>query len=141
MKKLLLTPIFCLMSLMILSQSVEGIWQTYDGSGELQSDVKLYIKNDKLYGKLIQFYNSKEHQNNEKCVNCKGIRKNKPLKGLVFMSGLTKEGGEWEGSKVLLDPANGKEYDGKIWLVNENKLAMRGYLGWLYETQYWKRKK
>ncbi|PKR80611.1 DUF2147 domain-containing protein [Brumimicrobium salinarum] len=122
------------------TQTVEGIWQTFSESGELQSDVKLYVKNGKLYGKMLKFYNSKANQNDKKCLKCKGERKNQPLVGLTFMNGLSKSGDEWEGDEVLLDPENGKEYDGKIWLINENKLAMRGYLGWLYETQYWKRK-
>jgi len=60
---------------------------------------------------------------------------------MEFMSGLKKVGEKWEGKKVLLDPNNGKQYDGQVWLVNNDKLSVRGYLGWFYQTQYWKRKK
>lgn len=56
------------------------------------------------------------------------------------MTGLKETDGRWKGKKVLLDPSTGKHYDGEVWLINENKLAVRGYLGWFYQTQYWKRK-
>lgn|SRR5690554_1588690 len=125
-----------------ISQTVEGIWQTYDhNSGELESDVSIYIKNGKLYGKTIKFYNAKEGQSTAKCTHCKGDLKDQPILGMEFMSGLKKVGEKWEGKKVLLDPNNGKQYDGQVWLVNNDKLSVRGYLGWFYQTQYWKRKK
>ncbi|HZH86643.1 MAG TPA: DUF2147 domain-containing protein [Brumimicrobium sp.] len=131
-----------LVSIASTSQTVEGVWETYDhNSGALESDVKIYIKDGKLYGKTIKFYNAKESQNTAKCTLCKDYRKNQPLVGMVFMTGLVKSGKEWKGSKVLLDPNNGKEYDGEVWLVSDDKLAVRGYLGWFYQTQYWKRKK
>lgn len=137
---------FLLLSFMIFglnsfSQSVEGIWETYhEGSDKIKSDVKVYIQDGKLYAKIIKFYNMPEAEKNAKCTACKDYRKNKPVVGMIFMDGLVQSGEEWKGDAVLLDPKNGKEYDGVVWLENENKLAVRGYLGWLYETKYWKRK-
>ncbi|RYM32891.1 DUF2147 domain-containing protein [Brumimicrobium glaciale] len=123
------------------SQSVEGIWETYyEGTDKIKSDVKVYTKDGKLYAKIIKFYNMSEAEKNAKCLKCTDYRKNQPIVGMVFMNGLVQSDDEWEGDAVLLDPNNGKEYDGLVWLENENKLAVRGYLGWLYETKYWKRK-
>ena len=139
--KYLLISCLSLMSFLSLSQTVEGIWKTYDyESGELESDVKLYIKNGKLYGKIVKYYNADEAIINKKCTLCKDYRKDQPVLGMVFMNGLESSGKEWVGKEVLLDPDNGKEYEGKVWLENDDKLALRGYLGWLYQTHYWKRK-
>ena len=136
--------LFCLtlFSLSVTSQSVEGLWNTYDGSsGKLKSEVKIYLKDGKLYAKLTKLYNVDEAAKNAKCVLCTDYRKDQPIVGMVFISGLTKSGNEWKGNKLVLDPNNGKFYDGKIWLVNDDKLAMRGYLGLFYQTEYWKRVK
>lgn len=138
--KYLIILLFSGTSFIALTQGVEGIWLTYDEkSGELNSEVEIYIKDNKLFGKILQIYNSNEE--NAKCIHCKDHRKDQPIKGLVFMSGLKKSGKEWVGDKALLDPDNGKEYDGRVWLINNDKLAVRGYLGWVYSTKYWKRKK
>ncbi|WP_123776114.1 DUF2147 domain-containing protein [Brumimicrobium aurantiacum] len=123
------------------SQSVEGIWQTFDDeTNKVESDVQIYIKNGKLYGKIVKIYGNTEAERNVKCTECKGDKKNQPIKGMVFIMGLTESDGEWEGDNAILHPETGKVYDGLIWLVDDNKLAVRGYLGWLYETNYWKRK-
>ena len=136
--------LFCLtlFSFMATSQTVEGLWNTYDdSSGKLKSEVEIYIKDGKLYAKLTKLYNADEAAKNAKCVHCTDYRKDQPIVGMIFISGLTKSGKEWKGNKLVLDPQNGKFYDGKIWLVNNDKLAMRGYLGLFYQTQYWTRVK
>ena len=118
-------------------QSIEGIWATYDdNTGKLESEVEIFIKNGKLYGKIIRLF---DMDPNAVCSKCTDHRKNKPVVGMIFMSGLTKNGKEWVGDRVLLHPNNGKLYDGKVWLESNGKLAVRGYLGWFYRTQYWER--
>ena len=47
---------------------------------------------------------------------------------------------KWAGGKIL-DPANGKIYDSKLWLEDSLTLKVRGYAGamnLLYRTQTWK---
>lgn len=135
-----LTLFLSMISFISFSQSIEGYWATYDDeSGKLESEVKLYIKDGKLYGKIIKLY--EEDPKNAKCERCTDYRKDQPVLGMVFMTGLTLKGNEWTGKKALLHPKNGKEYDGKVWLEANDKLAVRGYLGWFYRTQYWVRRK
>lgn len=128
------------------AQGVTGTWETYDDeSGELQSVVKIYEKSGKIYGKIIELHNVKpfnmKGENNEPiCVNCTDYRKNKPLKGMKIISGLKKDGNEWYADNAILDPNNGTIYDCKIWLESNDELAVRGYVGWFFRTQYWKRK-
>ena len=125
-------------SFMSFSQSIEGVWKTYDdSSGELKSEVKIYIKDDKLYGKVLKLYNLDSDPNEAKCELCTDYRKDKPVIGMLVISGLKKSGKEWIGDSALLDPNNGKSYDAKIWLESNNKLGVRGYLGWFFRTQYW----
>ena len=141
MMKYLLILSLSLLSFISQSQTVEGVWETYyKESGKIKSDVKIYIKDGKIYGKIIKFYNMPEAQKSAICTKRKDHRKDQPIIGMIFMSGLKQSGDKWEGDAVLLDPDNGKEYDGEVWLESPNKLAVRGYLGWLYETNYWKRK-
>lgn len=42
-------------------------------------------------------------------------------------------------AQVEIYEANGKDYKCSIWL-EDGKLKVRGYIGFLYETQTWKRK-
>jgi uncharacterized protein (DUF2147 family) len=62
--------------------------------------------------------------------------------GLIFIKGLTKDGEEYSGGKIL-DPKNGKLYKCYITLEGNDKLKVRGYIGisLLGRTQYWKRVK
>lgn len=122
------------------SQGVEGLWYTYNSSGQIKSEIKIYIKDGKLYGKLVKLHKAAVAKSDAKCVDCTDYRKNQPIIGMVFISGLKKSGNVWSGDKSILDPNNGVEYDVKIWLTDEDQLAVRGYLGWFYQTEYWVRK-
>lgn len=125
----------------VFAQKITGVWETYDDeSGILKSEVKLYEKNGKIYGKIIELHNLKVDTEDPICIKCTDHRKNKPVKGMEIITGLKKDGNEWYADEGILDPNNGKIYDCKMWLESHDKLAVRGYLGWFYRTQYWKRK-
>ena len=74
------------------------------------------------------------------CDLCKGDNKNKPVKGMIIIDGLSKDDDEWNNAKIL-DPKTGKEYKCYITLENNNKLKVRGYIGFalIGRTQYWTR--
>lgn len=132
----------CLISLTGISQSIVGEWKTYDdATGELKSEVEITIRNGKLYGKILKLYNLDSASKNPKCIDCTDYRKGQPILGMEIITGLTQSGKYWTGNKTLLDPEIGKIYDAKLWLENNNKLAVRGYIGWFYRTQYWIRVK
>lgn len=140
MKTLLTFTTLFLFSIVSFSQSVEGTWKTYDDeTGDLESEVKIYKKNGKIYGKIIKIHKVKNGEENPVCELCPGQRKNKHVLGMNIITGLSKDGSEWYGDESILDPNNGELYDCKIWLENKNKLAVRGYLGWFFRTQYWVR--
>lgn len=140
--KYLLIICLSLLGLTCTAQSIEGVWKSYDdNTGELKAEIKITIKNDKLYGKIIKLHNLKVPLKDVKCYDCTDYRKDQPLTGMEIITGLKKSGEYWTGDNALLDPKNGKLYDAKFWLENDNKLAVRGYIGWFFRTQYWIRAK
>ena len=73
------------------------------------------------------------------CDKCKDERKGKPILNMVIITGLVKDGDEYNGGKVV-DTRNGKVYDCAMWVENGD-LKFRGYLGWFFQTETWKRVK
>lgn len=142
MKKIIVYSILFLMATIqnVSSQTkVLGKWKTIDDdTGAAKSIVEIYESNGKIYGKVLQIL--EKGKEDKVCEECKGDKKNKPIKGMVIIDGLTKNDDEWDGGKIL-DPKSGKEYKCVISLENENKLKVRGYVGFslLGRTQYWTR--
>jgi len=67
--------------------------------------------------------------------------KDKPVIGMTILSGLKKDGDEYNGGQII-DPANGKVYKSKLSVVDDGqKLNVRGYVGMpmLGRTQTWLR--
>lgn len=121
-----------------------GVWKTIDDeTGKAKSHVKIYKKDGKLYGKIVKLYREKGEDPNPKCTKCPGDRKNKYMIGMEIIDGLKKKDGKWVKDDGILDPNNGKVYDCKIWLDDDdpNLLHVRGYIGILYRTQEWHRVK
>ncbi|WP_460576061.1 DUF2147 domain-containing protein [Flavobacterium koreense] len=125
----------------VQSQSVLGKWKTIDDeTGKEKSIVEIYEVDGKIYGRIVEILET-EHRF-KKCTLCQGTDKDKPIMGLIFIKGLTKDGEEYSGGKIL-DPKNGKLYKCYITLEGNDKLKVRGYIGisLLGRTQYWKRVK
>jgi uncharacterized protein (DUF2147 family) len=137
MKKNALLVIVLLFSITINAQSIVGKWKTIDDeTGKEKSIVEIYQVDGKIYAKVDKLLTKGDE--NKICENCEGANKNKPIKGMVIINGLTKDGDEWNGAKIL-DPKTGKEYKCYIALENPDKLKVRGYIGFalLGRTQYW----
>ncbi len=137
MKKNVLLIIILLFAITSNSQSIVGKWKTIDDeTGKEKSIVEIYQVDGKIYAKVDKLLTKGDE--NKICDNCEGANKNKPIKGMVIINGLTKDGDEWNGAKIL-DPKTGKEYKCYIALENPDKLKVRGYLGFalLGRTQYW----
>ncbi len=137
MKKNILFIFILFLSFNSYSQSILGKWKTIDDeTGKEKSIVEIYQVEGKIYAKIDQLLTKGEE--NKICENCKGANKNKPIKGMIIINGLTKDGNEWNGAKIL-DPKTGNEYKCYITLETPDKLKVRGYLGFalLGRTQYW----
>ncbi|MBP9722038.1 MAG: DUF2147 domain-containing protein [Gammaproteobacteria bacterium] len=128
------------------SNSPLGYWRTIDDvTNEPKSIILLEGNDNQITGKVVKILkldNPSENPETKVCDKCKGKRHNKPIKGMVILWGVSKEGdNEWGGGEIL-DPKTGKTYSVTLELDNNGKsLNVRGYIGisLLGRTQTWER--
>ena len=130
MKRLIFSMVLAIVSLASYSQGIMGKWLTESGDAK----VEIYEAGGKINGKIIWLQKGPEttdsHNTDEKL-------RSRKLMGVNILSGLTKKSEKWEDGRIY-NPKNGKNYKCSIWLDGD-KLKVRGYIGFLYETQTWKR--
>lgn len=142
MKKTFLTLVFIMCAILSgTAQDVVGKWKTIDDdTGQAKSIVEIYKQDGKVFGKVVEILDpSKEKAT---CLKCPDEDKGKPIKGLVILKNLKKDGDEYSGGTIM-DPNNGKVYKSYIALDSPDILKVRGYIGFslLGRTQYWHRVK
>jgi uncharacterized protein (DUF2147 family) len=138
--KTLIAILFMFMVLLSNAQSPLGTWATVDDiTGKVKSHVLIFEKSKKLYASITKIMVPPAV---DRCTSCTGAKKDKPLIGLVIMEDMKKNGDEWSGGTIT-DPKNGKIYKCKICLEPDDRLKVRGYIGFslLGRTQYWVRVK
>lgn len=114
--------------------AVVGQWKTIDDdSGEPRSIVELYLEGDELKGRVVEIFDPPAP--NPVCKACDGPRQGEPIEGMVILEGMTRDGDEWSGGRIL-DPENGKTYRCKLW-VEDGELKVRGYVAFFHRTQTW----
>jgi uncharacterized protein (DUF2147 family) len=131
MKRVFFGIVLLLLAVAGYSQDIKGKWVTEAGDAQ----VEIYEQNGKVNGKIVWLAKGPDtkdvHNKNEKL-------RSRKLMGVNILTGLTKKEDKWEGGRIY-NPKNGKDYKCAIWLEGD-KLKVRGYIGFLYETQTWKRK-
>lgn len=131
MKRILFSILLGLITTMGYAQDIKGKWLTEAGDAQ----VEIYEQNGKVNGKIVWLEKGPDtkdvHNKDEKM-------RTRKLMGVNILSGLTKKKEKWEGGRIY-NPKNGKDYKCSIWMEG-NKLKVRGYIGFLYETQTWTRK-
>ena len=119
-----------------------GLWKNIDDvSGKPKALIRISDNGGVLQGKIEKLFRPAEQDQNPKCDKCTDARKDQPIVGMVFMSGLKKDGDEYSGGEIL-DPDNGKIYKSKMELADGGKkLKVRGYIGvpMLGRSQTWVR--
>ncbi len=119
-----------------------GKWKTIDDeTHEPKSIVEIYMKDGKFYGRIDSLFRKPGEDPNPICDKCPDDdpRKNQPIKGMVIIKDMVKDGDEYVGGTIL-DPKKGKIYRCKLWIEDGN-LKVRGYIAFLYRTQTWYRVK
>ncbi|KXX69082.1 DUF2147 domain-containing protein [Flammeovirga sp. SJP92] len=137
MKKLLFFVFLIFSSFNLLAQetSAFGVWKTIDDeTNEAKAYVEIYKVGDKMHGKITKLLKDPE---DTICDKCPGNKKDKPVMGMEIIWDMEKDGDQWVDGEIL-KPENGKIYNGKIW-VEDGKLQVRGYIGFMYKTQTWLR--
>ncbi|XLZ67787.1 DUF2147 domain-containing protein [Massilia sp. SR12] len=119
-----------------------GLWKNIDDvSGKPKALIRITEENGVVQGKIEKLFRPAGDDQNPVCDKCTDARKNQPIIGMVFMSGLKKDGNEYNGGEIL-DPDNGKVYKSKLKLADGGKkLEVRGYIGvpLLGRSQTWLR--
>jgi len=142
MKKTLLTLVLIMCAVLTgTAQDVIGKWKTIDDdTGQAKSVVEIYKQDGKIFGKVVEILDPAKEK--ATCDKCPDEAKGKPIKGLVILKNLKKDGDEYSGGTIM-DPNNGKVYKTYIALDSPDILKVRGYIGFslLGRTQYWHRVK
>ena len=129
-------------SVALAESTPAGLWRTIDdNSGKEKSLVRIIEVNGEFRGTIEKLFREPGEDPNPNCEKCPGDKKNKPVIGMMILTGLKKDNGLWSGGEIL-DPQNGKTYKCKVWLENKNRdLHVRGFIGMalLGRTQVWKR--
>jgi uncharacterized protein (DUF2147 family) len=107
-----------------------GLWKNIDDeTGKPKAMIRITENQGQLQGRIEKLFRPADQEQNPKCDKCEGARKDQPIVGMVIVSGLKKDGDEYNGGEIL-DPANGKVYRSKATLKEGGKkLEVRGYVG------------
>ena len=140
MKRLVLQFLVFVLSFSMYSQSIIGKWKTIDGvSGVEKSIVEIYKENGKLFGKIVDILDPNDKD--ALCEKCKDDNYNKPILGLILIKNMQKDG-DYYRKGTIFDPEHGKTFKCRLKLTdNQDVLQVRGYIAFLYATQYWERVK
>ena len=122
----------------VSAQNIFGKWRTIDRqTGEKKSIVEIYQKNGEVYGKIIDILNPGDKT--ALCEKCHGDEYNKPVLGMVLIKNMKKSGNYYKGGTIL-HPEHGKKFRCRLMLTKDpDILQVRGYVAFLYSTQYWER--
>lgn len=82
-----------------------GLWLAGDEDKPYRSIIELFVENQKMSGRIERVIDQKGREVNVVCDGCPGEIEGKPMKGLIFISGLTESEGRWiDGQVVNLEP-------------------------------------
>ena len=115
------------------SDMILGIWD----DEEKDARIEIFRCGDKYCGKII-WIKEPVYEANEDAVrtgmprtddnNPNTLFRNRPIVGLLIMSGFNYAGRyQWAGGTVY-DPKSGSTYRGKMTLVSKDRLDLRGYV-------------
>lgn len=125
-----------LFALPAMAQSPVGQWRTIDDeTGEPKSIVRIFEENGNVVGEIVKLL-----PEGRRCQDCSGSFNNSTLRGTRILSGLSRDGDEYNGGTIV-DPKTGKTYKVKMKVQRDGRLYLRGYVGVpaLGRTQYWER--
>jgi lathosterol oxidase len=121
------------------TSSPTGLWNTIDDTwNKVKSEVEIVERNGELSGYIRKIFLLPHEGKDPVCIACEGKLKNAKIVGMTILNKFKRNGDEWEDGEIL-DPGNGKVYTASIWLVSNDELRVRGFLGPFYRTQTWKR--
>lgn len=134
--KTIITLAVLFISISLNGQTIIGKWKMVGmKSGKERSLIRIYEKEGKYHGKVIEIYTKPGADQNPVCDKCDDDRKDQPVLGMDIITDLEYNGrtGDYKGGRIL-DPATGDEFDCKAWLGKDGYLRVRGYLFFIGKT-------
>ena len=119
----------------------KGVWQSVDDEdGKPKSHLEIFEEKGELKVKVIKLLPSAK---TKICTECTGALKNKPIEGMLLVNGMKKINDKEYDDGEILNPKNGKIYSCSMTMMDDNKIKVRGYIGFslIGKTQYWTRVK
>ncbi len=118
-----------------------GFWETIDDkTGSPRAVIEITEEAGVLSGKVIKGL-VKGEPLDKRCTACTDARKDQPIIGMTVMTGMHKDGEDWDGGEIL-DPDTGKIYRCKMHLEKGGtELIVHGFIGisLLGRSQTWVR--
>ena len=116
---------------------ITGLWATDSDNGR----VEIYRCGKGICGKLVDADQIRANPEETDQYNKNKAQRGRKVKGLVLFSGYAGGPSEWKGGPIY-DPKSGDTgRTGKIKLVSDNALDVKGCLGPICRTKHWKRLK
>lgn len=118
-----------------LAADATGLWLTATKGGQ----VEITQCGKSLCGRLVSSEGLKADPNLKDVKNQDAKLRDRPLKGLVFLTGFTGGPKEWTGGKIY-NAEDGKTYSGSITLASDDTLKLSGcVMSVLCQSQTWTR--
>jgi len=114
------------------NSGVFGYWKNvHEKSGKTQSIFRVWEDKGKLVGKIVKTFDVPGEAAQDKCTECAGAQKDKPVQGLIFFWGFERDKEnprKWVDGKIL-NPRDGKTYSCEAELSEDGKtLNVYGYI-------------
>jgi uncharacterized protein (DUF2147 family) len=129
-------PLFSLLAAApaFAAPSVEGYWMTDDRKGV----VEIGPCGATLCGRIARILDTSAAAPKADVHNPDPRLRNRPLLGLVTLSGFTRSGAMWKGGRAY-DPKSGKSYRSTLGLNPDGSLEVSGCVLFICETRRWTR--
>lgn len=112
-----------------------GVWLTPEDHGQ----VEVFACGGKLCGRIVTSDKLRANPGLKDAANKDPALRNRPLKGLVIMTGFTGGPTRWTGGTIYR-PQDGGAYQGTLDVVDAGALKLKGcVVAPLCQTQTWKR--
>lgn len=143
MKKTIILMAVVFASVSLYAQSADAIvgkWLNKDKDAHIQ----IYKNGNQYFGKLVWLKNPNDDNGKPKTdtKNPDEKLKSRPIWGLEILKNFTYSDGTWEDGTIY-DPKSGKTYSCKMTMQGNDKLNVRGYIGFSFigRTDIWTRVK
>lgn len=139
MKKAVIFTLLILAVSIAFTQSIVGTWKTIDDeTGKPRSVVEIYEDDGRFFGRIMKLFRDEGEDPDPICEECEDERKGERIIGMEIISDMKfdKKDNQYHKGEIM-DPENGNIYDCKLWVDDEGKLKVRGYLLFFYRTQTW----